>query len=179
MTGATFLAVSSSASTATLAMPGGGVASLLRLSPAFGPSIIAGLQQQGLQPGTTLFEQFFRDAQTVVDSGDPWNFMAAAAAGHPIHLIQLVGSSTSPPDQVIPNFATQRLIAAGSLTKVSGTAVNTAGLRAYVNFTAGTHGSILDPSSSPAATQEMQSETVTFALTGGTTIAVGAGAPVQ
>jgi pimeloyl-ACP methyl ester carboxylesterase len=181
MTGTTFLAVTDtkSARTATLAMPGGGIASLLRLSPSFGPRIIAGLQQQGLQQGTTLFEQFFRDAQTVVDSGDPWNFMAAAAAAHPIHLIQVVGSTTSLPDQVISNFATQRLIDAGGLTKVSTTAVSTSGLRGYVNFTAGTHGSLLDPTASAAATAEMQRETVVFAASDGAQILVTNSSVVQ
>jgi len=91
--------------------------------------INAGLAAQGLLPGTTLYEQFFRDAQTVVDAGDPINFIALATSSHPIHLIQVVGSATPPPaalclaqptpsgcpDQVVPNSATQRLISrAGS-----------------------------------------------------------------
>jgi hypothetical protein len=49
----------------------------------------------------------------------------------------------------------------------------------YVNFTAGTHGSILDPTSSPAATTEMQTEAIAFALTSGTQLLVSALAPVQ
>ena len=69
--------------TGTLAVPGGGVARLLRDSPTFGPQIDAGSQAQGVQPGTTLYEQFFRDAQTAVDSGDPLNFIALATAAHP------------------------------------------------------------------------------------------------
>jgi hypothetical protein len=122
--------------------------------------------------GTTLYEQFFRDAQTVVDSGDPVNFIAQATALHPIHLIQVVGSSTSPPDQVVPNSATQRLILASSygpdpLMRIPAPAApgpvqNAGGFRAYVNFIVGDHGSIIDPTASPAATQEMQLESITF-----------------
>ena len=191
--------------TATLANPGGEVAQLLRDSPTFAPVIDAGLAAQGLLPGTTLYEQFFRDAQTVVDAGDPINFIALATSSHPIHLIQVVGSTTPPPaalclaqptpsgcpDQVVPNSATQRLILAGGLTQAHPPgAAGTTALHVYVNFTAGVHGSILDPTcgvkpplSPPAecvaATTEMQTEAIAFALTSGTQLPVSALAPVQ
>jgi pimeloyl-ACP methyl ester carboxylesterase len=180
--------------TATLANPGGEVAQLLRDSPTFAPVINAGLAAQGLLAGTTLYEQFFRDAQTVVDAGDPINFIALATGSHPIHLIQVVGSATPPPaalciaqptpagcpDQVVPNSATQRLILAGGLTQVHPPgAAGTTALHVYVNFTAGVHGSILDPTSSPAATGEMQREAIVFALSSGTQLPVSALAPVQ
>ncbi len=172
--GGTFLAVmpSNQIVTGTLAMPGGGIANLLRESPTFAPQINAGLEAQGVTPGTTIYEQFFRDAQTAVDSGDPVNFIAQATALHPIHLIQVVGSDTSLPDQVVPNSATQRLIVASAygqagLTRIPAPAApgpvqNAGGFRAYVNFLVGNHGSIIDPSASPAATQQMQAESITF-----------------
>ena len=180
--------------TATLANPGGEVAQLLRDSPTFAPVINAGLAAQGLLPATTLYEQWWRDAQTVVDAGDPINFIALATTNHPVHLIQVVGSATPPPavaciaqptppgcpDQVVPNSATQRLILAGGITQVHPPgALGTAALHVFVNFTAGVHGSILDPTSSPAATVEMQTEAIAFALTGGTQLPVSATAPVQ
>jgi predicted dienelactone hydrolase len=179
--GGTFMGVVGSAvGTATLAMPGGEVAQLLRDSPTFAPVINAGLAAQGLQQGTTLYEQFFRDAQTVVDAGDPINFIALATTSHPIHVIQVVGSATSLPDQVVPNSATQRLILAGGLAQVHPPgAGGTTALHVYVNFTAGAHGSILDPTSSPAATTEMQTEAIAFALTSGTALPVSVLAPVQ
>lgn len=168
--------IDSEVSTATLAMPGGGIADLLRESPTFAPQINAGLEAQGVFPGTTIYEQFFRDAQTAVDSGDPINFIAYATAAHPIHLIQVVGSNTSLPDQVVPNVATQRLITASAYLPAPATAtaltqlgsaapgpqVNPAGFRAFVNFTAGNHGSIIDPTASLAVTEEMQLEALTF-----------------
>jgi pimeloyl-ACP methyl ester carboxylesterase len=206
--GGTFLAVISPADhvgTATLANPGGGVAQLLRDSPTFAPQINAGLAAKGLLQGTTLYEQFFRDAQTVVDAGDPINFIALASTNHPIHLIQVRGSATPPspsaciaqptpagcPDQVVPNSSTKRLIDAGGLTQVHPPgAAGATPLHVYVNFTAGVHGSILDPTCGipptqpqdplcAAATQEMQTEAIAFALTSGTQLPVSALAPVQ
>jgi pimeloyl-ACP methyl ester carboxylesterase len=161
------LASKTEVSTATLAMPGGGLPYLLRDSPTFGPRIVAGLEAQGLVQGTTLFEQFFRDAQTIVDAGDPLNYIAAAATQHPIHLLQITGSASSPPDQVVPNSATRRLIDAAALTRIPAPALpgpvsNPAGFRAYVNFVVGDHGSIIDPRASLATTTEMQAEAITF-----------------
>jgi hypothetical protein len=107
-----------------------------------------------------------------VDSGDPVNFIAQATALHPIHLIQVVGGGASLPDQVVPNSATQRLIVASAygpaaLTRIPAPAApgpvqNAGGFRAFVNFVVGDHGSIIDPTASPAATQEMQAESITF-----------------
>jgi len=154
--------------TGTLAMPGGGLANLLRDSPTLGPRIVAGLEAQGLLQGTTLFEQFLRDAQTLIDAGDPLNYIAAAATTRPIHLLQIVGSISSPPDQVVPNSATQRLIEAAALTRIPapaapGPVTNANGLRAYVSFVVGDHGSLIDPTASLATTTQMQAEAITFA----------------
>ena len=55
-------------------------------------------------PDTTLYEQFFRDAQTAVDAGDPINYIAGAVAARPVLLTQVVN------DAVVPNSATQRLV---------------------------------------------------------------------
>ena len=101
------------------------------------------------------------------------NISYAAVALRPYHLIQVVGSATSPPDQTVPNSATQRLIAAAGPTfvKVSAAGANAVS-RGYVNYLVGGHGSILSPAASLAATIEMQTQTVTFAASGGTTILV-------
>jgi hypothetical protein len=153
-------------------VPGGGVAELLRDSPTFGPRVNAGLAAQGLLPGTTLYAQYFRDVQNIVDAGDPLNFVTVAAAQRSIYFQQMVGGGgTTPalPDQVIPNSATQRLIAAitnnglaGGLPfprAVPGTPVSGDG---YVNFIVGDHGSLLSPASSAPATGEMQAESVVY-----------------
>jgi len=147
-------------------VPGGGVAELLRDSPTFGPRINAGLAQQGLLPGTSLYAQYFRDVQNIVDAGDPLNFVSQAASRRSIYFQQMVGNgSTVLPDQVIPNSATQRLIdaivASGQAFPrvVPGSPVNGDG---YVNFVLGDHGSLLNPAASAPATGEMQTETVIY-----------------
>ena len=171
--GTVYAGLPSALKSATGAMPGGGIAQMLKDSVSFGPRIVAGLVALGLTPGTTLFENFFSDAQTAVDSGDPVNYIASAIALRPYHMIQVVGSGTSLPDQVVPNSATQRLIAAAGPTfvKVSAAGPNAVS-RGYVNYLVGDHGSILSPAASLAATVEMQTQTVTFAASGGTTILV-------
>jgi hypothetical protein len=164
--------------TMVLSVPGGGVAQLLRDSPTFGPRINAGLGAQGLLPGTSLYEQYFRDVQNIVDAGDPLNFVTQTAARRSIYFQQMVGGAGNPvslPDQVIPNSATQRLITAitnnglaGGLPfprAVPGTPVFGDG---YVNFTIGEHGTLLNPASAtdPIAylptTGEMQTETFLY-----------------
>ncbi len=174
--GGVYLGVASQIKTATLAMPGGKLTNLLIDSQSFGPRINAALGASGLTPNTTLYNQFMRDVQDCVDAGDPFNYIAAAAAARPIHLIQVVGP---PSDTVVPNNATARLILAAGLTKVSTTTVNGAGIRAYVNFTAGNHGSILSPAGSLPATVEMQTETVVFAATNGTVLQISNPAVIQ
>ncbi len=166
-------------------VPGGGLAELLRDSPTFGPRINAGLQVQGLMPGTTLYNQFMRDVQTAIDAGDPLNYIASLVAvttaqptPRTIYLQQMVGGGgTTPalPDQVIPNSATQRLITAANALTPANPVVPTL-VRAtpgapragsgWVNFIVGDHGSLLSPVSSAAATVEMQREAAGFILSG-------------
>jgi hypothetical protein len=159
--------------TMVLSAPGGGVAALLRDSPTFGPRINAGLQAQGLLPGTSLYAQYFRDVQNIVDAGDPLNFVTVAAAQRSIYFQQMVGNSATSvlPDQVIPNAATQRLIdaivASGQAFPRASPGTNVSG-DGYVNFILGDHGSLLNPAASAAATTEMQTETVVY--TAGSTV---------
>ncbi len=160
-------------------VPGGGLAELLSTSPTFAPRINAGLQAQGLLPGTTLYAQFMRDVQTIVDAGDPLNFVASTAAQRTIYFQQVVGLNPPPPlpDQVIPNSATARLIAAVTASGAAFPRVLPGAPRVgsgYVNFIAGDHGSILSPAASAAATVEMQTEAVTFTVTGNTINVVNA-----
>jgi pimeloyl-ACP methyl ester carboxylesterase len=204
--GGVFLGVvpASDVSTGTLANPGGKLSTLLINSPSFAPEINAGLEAQGLTPGTTLYAQFFRDSQTVIDAGDPINYISLATAQHPIHLLQVVGSTPPPasctasspangcPDQVVPNSATQALItaspygpagAAGALTRIAapaapGPLLNPNGFRAYVNFIEGDHGSIIDDVV-PAVTAEMQGEAISFAASNGQEILISIPSVIQ
>jgi hypothetical protein len=153
---------------AYLNVPGGGVADLLRDSAALGPTVIGGLEDAGLVEGTTLFEQFFRDAQTVVDAGDPINYIAATVAARPVLLTQVIN------DTVIPNSATQRLINAAPFVKAStaGPTPVAAGTGTWVHFLSGSHGSLLSPAASAAVTTEMQTHAATLAGPGAGTFFV-------
>jgi hypothetical protein len=166
---------------------GGNWALLAQTSPSFSPDVLAALAAKGIVPGTTLFAQFFRDIQTIVDSGDPINYIALTTALHPIHMMTVVGTTPPPagcspsppipgcPDQTVPPAATQTLItasaygplgAAGALTRIArgqGPVVMApGGIRGYVNFIDGYHGSLIDPSVSVPVTVEMQTEAVSF-----------------
>lgn len=154
---------------AYLNVPGGGVAQLLRDSPTFSPRINAGLAAKGLQPGFTLYDQFFRDAQTAVDAGDPINYIATTVAAKPVLLTQVLN------DAVIPNSATQRLIAAAPFVKTNAPLAPpfypvAAGTGTWVHFTSGTHGSLLSPT--PSVTAEMQTHAASLAASGGTAFAI-------
>ena len=155
---------------AYLNVPGGGVANLLRESAALSPIINAGLASKGLLPGYTLYEQFFRDAQTVVDAGDPINYIAAAVAARPVLLTQVLN------DTVVPNTATQRLINAAPFVKTAaGFPVFYpvgAGTGTWVHFTSGYHGSLLNPAVEPAVTTEMQTHAASLVASGGTAFAI-------
>jgi hypothetical protein len=163
--------------TGELANPGGELAPTIFDSPTFGPQFDAVLASQGIQTGTTAFAEFVRDAQNAVDSGDPDNYILAAATNHPLLMFQVVGGGKlangekSPPDQVIPNSATQRLIDAAGLRRISAMGTNP-GAGSFVNFVFGVHGSLFDTAASPATTAEMQRESTSFADSLGKTVQI-------
>jgi alpha-beta hydrolase superfamily lysophospholipase len=152
---------------AYLSVPGGGIANLLRESVALSPTVNAGLAANGLVPGLTLYENFFRNAQTAIDSGDPLNYVAATFAARPIIVTQVVN------DVVVPNTATQRLINAAPFVKASTAGPNgvAAGTGRWVHFLQGSHGSFMDPSNL-AVTTEMQTHAASFVATGGSAFVI-------
>lgn len=181
ITGTVFLALDLDVQAATLAMPGGGIARLLDGSASYGPVIEAGLAANGVIKGTADYDTFMVVAQTAVDSGDPINFGAQAASQHPIHLMEVIGGSTSLPDQVIPNSVpgaplsgTEPLAAVMGLTSLDTSTVDAAGIRGIVRFTAGDHSSVLSPSAGLNVTTEMQSEFASFLFSAGAAINIGA-----
>jgi hypothetical protein len=159
--------------TMTFSMPGGGVASLLQSSASFGPRINAGLQGQGLLPGTSLYAQYFRDVQNIVDAGDPLNYITQTVAQRSIYIQQVVGGGTASsgctgvlPDQVIPNSATAKLLTAAGPTALPRVPPSPRFGSGYVNFVNGDHGSLMSPTACGAATLEMQIEAAGFTLSG-------------
>jgi pimeloyl-ACP methyl ester carboxylesterase len=187
--GGVLMAVEPSISTALLNVPGGGIARLLEASPTFGPRIRAGLAQAGLQPGTPEYDAYFMATQTIIDSGDPINFGGNNGTLIPSKRIlaqEVVGSGNNPPDQVIPNrvagaplSGTEPLIAAFGLAPISQTTQDADGIQGAVRFLAGNHGSLLDPSGSPAVTIEMQGEMASLLASGGTVVQVANPTVVQ
>jgi len=149
--------------TVTVAVPGGVQSRLLLDSAAFGAtirkSITANFAASSLTAPAdgTIFNNFFREVQTLVDPGDPINHVVAT--NKPLHLIEVYG------DTVVPNSATDALIYGGDMTKLTTLGPNAvaAGAPVWVGFTQGSHGSLFDPTASLAATVEMQTEAVKFA----------------
>jgi hypothetical protein len=143
--------------TATLSVPGGVITKLLLDSQTFGPRIKAGVTGQ-LAENSYNYNLFFRDFQAVVDSGDPINHIKDAVAMHPVHVMKVLN------DTVVPNSATDRLIAQGPLGKLKTIGPNAvaAGNGGYTFFSKGSHGSLFDPTASLAATVEMQRQAVLF-----------------
>lgn len=181
--GTVFMGVQPDTQVALLNVPGGGIANLLEASPTFGPRIRAGLAQLGLSPGTPDYAAFFGAAQTVIDSADPINWALPAnnslLASKSLLLQEVVGSTDSMPDQVIPNSVagaplsgTEPLIRILGLSSITQTTQSATGIRGAVRFTAGDHGSLLSPAASPAATAEMQGEMASLLVSRGTAVQV-------
>ncbi len=197
MVGIPFLRVDGSVTTAVLGMPGGGTAKLLDGSATFGPIIAAGLAANGLIKGSREYEAFMAATQMVLDSADPLNH--ALLAGYGIHMIEVVGGNSSPPDQVIPNdvlnvadtvpsptAGTDPLWRAMGLTVTTATS-SAASLQTITRFNAGHHSSLLTPNDAlgnddPLSAQvftEMQSQIGSFIISRGSTLEVANGALLE
>ncbi|MDO6459699.1 hypothetical protein Q4485_03235 [Granulosicoccaceae sp. 1_MG-2023] len=179
ITGTVFLAQDDTVGAAMLSVPGVGLAQLLANSATFGPAIESALSDAGISVGSSDYEQFLSAAQTVLDSGDPVNFAADAAALHPALLHEVIGGSGgSLPDQVIPNAiadaplsgteAQIRLMALPGITASAGDGSST--LSGAVRFIAGGHGSLLSPQDDSATTVEMQTQAASYLASGGTRV---------
>lgn len=177
--GTTYLGVDgSNILAATLANPGGDITQLLLNSATFSTPINTSLGSVGVIQGTQFYDDFFRNAQSVIEDGDPANYAAAAAANDPIHMLEVIGGYNSDPcniaDTVVPNSSTNLLANLMGLTSVNSTVgPGITPIHALVQFTAGTHGSLLSPSVPSTAcnadaalygavTVEMQTEMANF-----------------
>ncbi len=173
--GIPFLAIEPTVNTGLLSVPGGGIANLLAASASFGPAIAAGLQAAaGIEPGSADFFAFLGAAQTVIDSGDPINWAAITGATNSI-VVQTVIN-----DQVIPNAVAGAplsggfpLIPALGISSINASVVDPMGVRANVTFLPpASHGSLLNPVDSPAATAEMQGEMASLLASGGVSVVI-------
>lgn len=197
MVGIPFLMVGEGITSAVLGMPGGGTAKLLDGSATFGPTIAAGLAANGLIKGSSEYEGFMAATQMVLDSADPLNY--TQLTGYGIHMIEVVGGNSSPPDQVIPNdvlnvagtvpsptAGTDPLWRAMGLTVTTSTS-SAVSLQTITRFNAGHHSSLLTPndalgSEDPLSAQvfsEMQGQIGSFIANGGSTLEVTNGAVLE
>ena len=147
---------------ATVSAPGGVLTQTALESPAFSSTVKAALAASSalFVPNSTFFNNFFRDAQTIVDPADPINHICECSVKQPLLLIQVMGDTT------VPNVSTQRLVTAGDLaqvTKVGASPIGNEGV--WVNFIKGNHSTLFDPAANANATAEMQTEAVTLAVT--------------
>lgn len=69
-----------------LSVPGGRLAYVIQASPAFSPTINAGLAAAGFPTGSPSYNQFFQATQTVVDTADPATMTTPLASGLPSRL---------------------------------------------------------------------------------------------
>jgi len=155
---------------ATIADSGGVITRLVRESPQQYPAIRAKLEALGVAENSTIYNNvLMRDAQTVIDSGDPINFVRGAQLRVPMIMSKIIG------DTNVPNSAFDRLVLAGGFTQASAAGATAVGpgTGRFVAVTEGGHGSILYPPYSLAATKELQTEAVLFAAT----VDLPAGAP--
>ncbi len=95
-----------------LSVPGSTLAYLLKDSPAFGPTVNAGLSAASggtVVPGTTAYTQFFLVAQTITDPVDPATMTLPLAAGLLSRFTYRLAMQEAVGDQVIPNYTTRYL----------------------------------------------------------------------
>lgn len=179
--GSMFLALDPAVPVGLLNVPGGGIARMLEASPTFGPRIQAGLAAAGLVKGTPDYDAFFTATQTIIDSGDPINFggNGTLMADKRLLLQEVIGGGDFLPDQVIPNrvagaplSGTEPLISVLGLSAISATTQDADGIRGVTRFLRGEHGSLLDPTTFPSATVEMQGEMASLLATGGSAVQV-------
>ncbi|WP_293745929.1 VolA/Pla-1 family phospholipase [uncultured Paraglaciecola sp.] len=125
-------------------------------------------------------------AQTVTDAADPISYGAELTSTTPTLVQLIVGGgtnddgSTALTDQVNPVTTSLPLVGGQPLADIMGLpkVSSTAQGSGVVRFIAGSHGSLLSPAPSAATTAEMQSQAVSFIVSGGANIVVTENSPV-
>ncbi|NJD91881.1 MAG: hypothetical protein FIA91_10270, partial [Geobacter sp.] len=92
-----------------LSVPGGRTAYLIQNSPAFSPSVIAGLAAVGIVKDSPTYNNFFQATQSVVDPADPATMTTPLASGLPSRLSGRIAIQEAVGDLVIPNENTRYL----------------------------------------------------------------------
>lgn len=166
MVGAGFVKKATDLKAAVFAMSGTQASYILTNSPTFSPEINAGLAAKGIDTGTADYQSFLLAAQTVMDAADPVNYVSDITV--PTLVLNVVGDGNEgTDDQVIPNAVASAPLAGTNswinLQSLSLTAELSAD-KVVRSYTEGSHGSLFDPSVSPATTQQMQTDVVQFLM---------------
>jgi hypothetical protein len=178
------LGVNSEIRAASLPMGAGYLPRILQESSFYSGRINSALAaaNPALVPGTVLYNTFFRDAQTAVDSADSINYAAQAvqlptSAPRKIHMMYIVGGAPNPAggnwpaDTVVPVTRSQPLASALNLPVFTQSGP-IAGNGAQVRLNAGIHNSYLDPRPAPAVTVEMQQQIAAFIFENGANVTI-------
>jgi Pla-1/cef family extracellular lipase len=138
------------------------------------------LSAEQLASFNAIYSAYTFISQTVSDASDPISFASELASTTPT-LIQLVvgggtndDGSTALTDQVNPVSTSLPLVGGQPLADIMGlprVSTSTQG-SGVVRFIAGGHGSLISPTPSAAALAEMQSQAVSFIVSGGANIVV-------
>ncbi len=163
-----------------LSMPGGGITDIMVNSQTFGETVINGLEEAGLERGSSEFNSFLNAMQTVLDDADPLNYASTVAQKQKI-LIHEVKN-----DDVIPNFVTTAPLAGGEpiLRLMEAKDITTymfpADTRAttvypvtnvtVTRFQSGNHRSLFIPDYNLSVTIEMQTQMDSFIFSQGAAI---------
>jgi len=182
--GSSFLGTNNEVASATLSSPGGNWTLFLTdPNSFFGRALVAGLTAAtGLQPNTLGFNEFLRDWQHVLDAVEPLNYATKMVSNLPVHVIEILNDNT------VPVSTTDNFAGVAGLTSISTSVADPTGIRGIVRFTDGGHASFLNPADvirdldtgaviqgpNPLVTLEMQQQSVSFALSFGTQLAVNA-----
>ena len=174
--GPAFIASEPMITNAFMSVGGGGIARLLDGSAYFGPNLIQPQLKAlaDIEPGSTDYELYLLAWQTVVDSADAINWAAEAALYNNVVVHKVIN------DQFVPNAVplaplsgTDPMVRAMGLQQYSSTQQNPNGVDLVGNFVPpAEHGSLLDPTPSPAATVEMQKQLASFLFSRGTAVVV-------
>jgi Pla-1/cef family extracellular lipase len=155
----------------------------LVIAAAIGPAYLAFEQVISAEQAAVINATFSAvgfAAQTVTDASDPISYAAELTSTTPV-LVQLVvgggnndDGSTGLTDQVNPVTTSLPLVGSQPLADIMGlpkVSTSTEG-SGVVRFIAGSHSSLLSPTPSAATTAEMQSQAVSFIVSGGANIVV-------
>jgi dienelactone hydrolase len=147
---------------AAVAAPGGVLTVNAIRSPSFNSLFNPALAAQStfFVPNSTFYNNFYRDVQTLIDPADPINHICECSVQQPMLLFQMKD------DNVVINESTQLLVTAGDLRQIKTVGANPLSPKetVWVNMIKGSHGSFIDPTSSLAATTEMQKQAVGLAV---------------